>query len=108
MKVELTEEAGAIDEVAENSLDKLTATRETAGDALAAAGDFVRRNPWVAVAGAAVLSGLIIAVGKSRNPVVSKMDRVRNFIDDTYSRLPSQKAVEKGFSKLFKKLHLPA
>lgn len=106
MNEETHEEAEAFQDFAEDGLEKLTTARETAEDALAAATDYVRNNPWVAVAGAAVLGGVIVALARPSRPASPNLDAVRDFLDDTYAKLPSRKEARSGLNGLLKKLHL--
>jgi len=63
-----------------------------AEDLVADAEEFVRRNPWVAVAGAAMLSGVLSALNR-RKPVRTNSSRaaLRDWIDDAHAGLPSKK-----------------
>jgi len=87
--------------MSENSSDASTAIRDfnekaqdCAKDALTTATDYIRANPWIAVAGAAVAGGVLAALAKPAKAPPSKLDAVREWMDEAYAKLPSQKQVQ--------------
>ncbi len=83
-----------IHELTEAGREKLAQAQSGAQDALSAATEYIRANPWVAVAGAAVLGGVIAVLSKSSKPEPRNLDAVRDWLDEAYSKLPSQKQVQ--------------
>ena len=65
---------------------------ETLKHTLDAAEQFLRANPWVAVAGAAVASGVLAAMSRKK-PVRRESSRaaVRDWLDHAYATLPTRK-----------------
>ncbi len=87
------------DEIPQNLVKAGAAVRQRlvrgdyrAEDLLADAEDFVRKNPWVAVAGAAVLSGVLGALNR-RKPIRKNTSRaaLRDWLDEAHSGLPTRK-----------------
>lgn len=67
-------------------------TEESFADVLSKVEQFLRVNPWVAVAGAAVTSGILEALSDKRalrRP--SSRAAVRDWVDDAYATLPTKK-----------------
>jgi len=102
------EETDARPDLTDAAREKLTQAQELAKDALTGATDYIRAHPWLAVAGGAVLGGLIAALSRPK-PDPGKLDAVREWLDEAYARLPDQgdlrsAAESTGIPCLLKKL----
>lgn len=82
---------------------------------LVTATEYIRANPWVAVAGAAVIGGIVAVALRQSKPESGKLEVVRDWLEDAYAKLPSQKQVRSaaeasgipGFlESLLKALHI--
>jgi hypothetical protein len=93
MSEDAVEETPSIHEMTEKGREKLAQAQTGAGDALSSVADYTRANPWVAIAGAAIIGGVVVALSKSRKSV-SRMNVVRDWLDEAYAKLPSQKQVQ--------------
>jgi len=114
MSEDVAEETPSIQELAQKGREKLAQAQTGAKDALSAVADYTRANPWIAIAGAAVLGGVVVALTKPARKPASRLDVVRDWLDEAYAKLPSQKQVQSVveasgvpdfFSQLRKKLH---
>lgn len=114
MSEDIAGETPTIQELTEKGREKLAQAQAGAKDALSVVADYTRANPWIAIAGAAVLGGVIVALTKPAPKPVSRLDAVRDWLDDVYAKLPSQKQVQSAveatgvpdfFGQLKKKLH---
>ncbi len=83
-----------IDDLKQGGQEALEQTRAKAGTALEATSDYIRANPWVAVAGAVVLGGVLGALLKPSREEPTKSEVVRGWLDEAYAKLPSQKQVQ--------------
>jgi hypothetical protein len=93
MSEESTEETSAFKDLAEKGREKLSQAQDGAKDALSAATEYIRANPWSSVAVAAVLGGVIVALAKPGKPESPHLDAIRDFLDDAQSRIPTKKQV---------------
>lgn len=109
------DESPSIHELTERGREKLAQAQDGARDALTAVADYARANPWVAIAGAAVLGGVVVALSKPGRKPPSRLDVVRDWLDEAYAKLPSQRQVQSAvetsgvpdfLNQLKKKLHL--
>jgi len=114
MSEDAIEEGPDIHDLTEKGRQKLAQAQAGATDALSAVADYARENPWVAIAGAAVLGGVLVALAKPNRPK-SRTDALRDWLDEAYAKLPSQKQVQSivddsgvpdFLAQLKKKLHL--
>jgi hypothetical protein len=94
MTPENNDQPSSIHDLTEKGREHLQAATSGAKDGIAAATEYIRANPWVAVAGAAVIGGVITALSRSHKSDTSKLDAVREWLDDAYAKLPSQKQVQ--------------
>lgn len=94
MSEDLAEQTPSIQELTQKGREKLAQAQTGAKDALSAVADYTRANPWIAIAGAAVLGGVLVALTKPHRKPVSRWDAVRDWLDDAYAKLPSQKQVQ--------------
>ncbi len=100
-----------IDELTEFGREKLARAETVTRDAVAVTTDYIKANPWIAVAGAAVLGGAIVALASPCRRQTNKLEAVRDWFDDAYAKLPSQAdlkcpAIPKFLKNLGKSLHL--
>jgi hypothetical protein len=98
-----------ISETAEqNSGSSPLATAARDGKAgLAACTSYLRENPWVGVAGGAVLGAVIVSLVKPPRHEPTPRESLRQLLDDTLAKLPSQKEAGTAVCNLLKKLHIP-
>jgi hypothetical protein len=94
MSEDIAEETPSIQEWTEKGREKLAQAQTGAKDALSAVADYTRANPWIAIAGAAVLGGVVVALTKPARKPESRLDVIRDWLDDMYAKLPSQKQVQ--------------
>ena len=94
MSEDAVEETPTIHELTERGREKLAQAQEGAKDVLAAVADYARANPWIALAGAAVIGGVVVALSKPCQRTPSRRDAVRDWLDEAYAKLPSQKQVQ--------------
>jgi len=64
-----------------------------ASDRFQMATDYVRANPWVAVGIAAAVGGLIAVAAKRPKTRAQNLDAFRDWLDEAYSKIPSEKQV---------------
>lgn len=88
------EEAPTIHDMTRKGREKLAQAQERAKSTLGAVTAYIRANPWVAVAGAAAIGGVLVAVSRQGNPGHRKLDVVREWLDEAYAKLPDQKQVQ--------------
>ena len=114
MSEDAVEETPSIHEMTEMGREKLAQAQTGAKDVLSAVANYARANPWVVIAGAAIIGGAVVALTRSSRSE-SRMDVVRDWLDEAYAKLPSQKQVQavvetSGVSDFLtqfkKKLHL--
>ena len=84
--------AATIHQRAETGHDNVERARILAEDPWGSAAGFLRENPWVAVAGAAVLGGVLTALTR-RSPVRRNSSRaaVRDWLEEAHASLPTKK-----------------
>ena len=110
MNVETIAEPNTLHEITEIGREKLAMARDGANDALTATTQYIKDNPWLAIAGAAAIGGALVALSRpGHSSHRSKSDAIRQWLDDAYSRLPSQgdvrsAAKSSGLSKLAQKV----
>jgi hypothetical protein len=68
---------------------------------------YVRENPWVGLAGAAVLGALIVSLVKPSSHKPTIVESLRHLFDDARDKLPTQKEAGSALCRVLKKLHLP-
>jgi len=114
MNQDIVEETPSIHEMTEIGREKLAQAQSGAKDALSAVADYARKNPWIAIGGAALIGGAFVALTRSGKPA-SRRDIIRSWLDEAYAKLPSQKQVQSVVEtsglpdfvgQLKKKLHL--
>lgn len=94
MNDETAEQTTTIHDFAEAGAERMSRARSGLQDAVAATADYIRANPWVAVAGAAVIGGVVAGLSKPCKREPHTLDAVRDWLDEAYAKLPSQKQVE--------------
>lgn len=94
MNDENDEQTTRIHDLVEAGSEKVCCAQSGVQDALSATANYIRANPWVAVAGAAVLGGVVAVLSRSSKPEPNSLEAVRDWLDDAYAKLPSQKQVE--------------
>lgn len=88
------ETSASIQDLAGKGRETLRVAQEGAEDALSAVTGYIRANPWMAVGAAALIGGAIAAISKHRAEPPSRIDAVRDWLDEAYAKLPSQKQVQ--------------
>lgn len=99
MSEETQEPAATIHEFTEKGRETLENAQSGARNALATATDYIRANPWTAVAGAAIVGGVLAALTAPRPSAPHQLDAVRDWLAETYEKLPSQKQVQSSLAK---------
>jgi len=87
------EESASNPDPAEVAREKLAQVEEQVRGTLSTATGYIRDNPWVAVAGAAVIGGIIAVALRQSKPEPGKLEVVRDWLEEAYAKLPSQKQV---------------
>lgn len=93
MSDEFSDEPSDIQDLTQIGREKLAEAQGATKDALTATTDYIRANPWVAVAGAAVIGGVIAALSRPHRREPTKFEAVREWLDDAYAKLPTPKQV---------------
>lgn len=93
MSEEPTELPQTLHELTEQSREKLEDAKRGVGDVLASATDYVRANPWIALAGAVVIGGVIATLARPK-PEPRGIDALRELLEEGLAKLPTQKQVE--------------
>ncbi len=102
-------------ELTEVGREKLAEAQDGAKDALGATTEYLKANPWTAVAGAAVIGGVLVALLRPSRPKTPNMENLRDWMGEAVAKLPSQRDVQamaksSGAQKLLKQwaksLHL--
>ncbi len=76
----------------EKGLERWLSPKFRAQDAMAEAEEFLRNNPWVAVAGAAVAGGVLSAISdRKKSRKTKSSSAVRGWLEDAYETLPTPK-----------------
>ena len=92
MNEDKTEAAKTIHQLAETGRARLAHGSRGARDLVDAATDYVRANPWIAVAGAAVFGGIVSAMSQPRQiKRQSSRASVRDWLRDSHASLPTGK-----------------
>ncbi len=94
MSEDAVDEMPSIQDYTELGREKLAKVQEGAKDALTVVADYARANPWVAIAGAALIGGVVVALSKPSRKPPSRFEVVREWLDEAYAKLPSQKQVQ--------------
>jgi hypothetical protein len=77
----------------EEGRKRVACARDGANDGLQAAKEYVRANPWTAV-GIAAAAGVLIAVAAKRpQPKTQKLDAIKEWLEDAYAKIPSEKQI---------------
>lgn len=84
----------------EEGRKKLMAVQQGATNTISSAAGFIRANPWMMIAGATLLGGLIVTFGKSRKP--ANIDAIRDWLGDAYSKLSHRENAKAGMCGLWK------
>jgi hypothetical protein len=85
------EDAASNSDPAEVAREKLAQVEKQVRGTLSTATDYIRDNPWVAVAGAAVIGGIVAVALRQSKPEPRKLEVVRDWLEDAYAKLPSKK-----------------
>ena len=98
-----------IHELVEDGREKLARAQDGAQDALGAATEYIKANPWVAVAGAALIGGAVAALLRPKKPSGPDLNSLRDWLGDAYAKLPSREDVQEvvkssGAQKVLKQL----
>jgi hypothetical protein len=93
MSEDYFEESGSNLDPAEVAREKLARAQEQVRGGLTTATEYIRANPWVAVAGAAVIGGIVAVALRQSKPEPGKLEVVRDWLEDAYAKIPSQKQV---------------
>jgi len=105
MNEEFTEEPVKLHELTELGREKLAQTQDATKEALAVTKDYIKANPWIAVAGAAILGGVLVALARPCKPSPTNLDNVRDWLDEAYAQLPSKSDIQSsGPGKFLKHL----
>lgn len=76
-------------ELPEQAREKLAEVQERAKGSPATVTEYIRANPWTAVAVAVLVGGLAGALCRSGRPEPSKLDAAREWLDDAYRGFPT-------------------
>jgi hypothetical protein len=120
MNPELTETTASQIESAQDKARQIAGTaQEYVGDSICRAGDYIRKNPWLAVGGAVLAGVVVAALIPHRARQQDRLQVVRDWLEDAREKvgdqLPSksdlQSAVQSihpqaALKELGKKLHL--
>lgn len=115
MNDDILDEPSDLQDFEARAHERLRTARGAARDALTATADYIRANPWVTVAGAAVIGGVIAVLARPGRPEPRKFEVVRGWLDDACAKLPSQRQVQsavdhcgvtKAVREIKRKLHL--
>lgn len=87
------EEAASNPDPTEVAREKLARVEQQVRGGLTTATEYIRANPWVAVAGAAVIGGIVAVALRQSKPEPGKAEVVRDWLKDAYAQLPSRKQV---------------
>jgi len=87
------EESASNLDPAEVAREKLAQVEKQVRGTLSTATGYIRDNPWVAVAGAAVIGGIVAVALRQSKPEPGKLEVVRDWLEEAYAKLPSQKQV---------------
>ena len=106
------EETPSIHDLVKQGREKLAHTKDESRNTLTVLSDYVRANPWLAIAGAFLCGTALASLNKSRRRQ-SKLEVVRAWLDETYAKMPSSKQVQSTaerlpqfLAQLKKQLHL--
>lgn len=105
----LEQQPATIHELVEDGREKLAQARDGAQDALGSATEYIKANPWVAVAGAALIGGAVAALLRPKKPSGPDLNRLRDWLGNAYAKLPSRDEVQdvvksSGAQKVLKQL----
>lgn len=96
MSEDAGEQPSPISDLADKGNEVLEQTQDKAADALSSVAEYVRANPWVALAGAAIVGGVIVALSRPKQPEHPNLDSLREWLDEAVAKLPSKKQIRKA------------
>jgi hypothetical protein len=98
-------------DISESSQDAagapLAKASHQARKSLSACKSYVRENPWVGLAGAAVLGALIVSLVRPPKHQPTAMESLRHWMENALDKIPNHKESGAALSKVLRKLHVP-
>ena len=82
----------------------LSETSRQAREGLATCTTYVRENPWVGLAGAAMLGALVVSVIRPSRHKPTALESIRHWVENAREKMPAPK--ETTFGKVLRKLHV--
>jgi ElaB/YqjD/DUF883 family membrane-anchored ribosome-binding protein len=93
MSEDAIEETSPLQEATAKGREKLAQAQCVATDTLTGIANYTRANPWLAIAGAALVGGVVVALARPSRPR-SRADVIRDWLDEAYAKMPSSKQVQ--------------